>query len=409
MHLSEESISLINDFFESYLTGYSIEVLDFEQNSNIYILNDSLILLFEVNKNKVDYVNNKGLSKEDLTNNKYIEPGIYGNDYYTYRIVELTYNEIGWKYNNEELKRKVIDFIEEELIYVPIEYVRFKGWSRNYWSMDTPSEVEYIDKEVPQLRLKERYEKWEGIRYYFIYIEFKKPDNTYSKAVAYSISTPRTYINTLCRNTIKTGKLYRETMRGGNYGWMTPLEKAFNLWKGVKRVKRLEENLTYFFIEEYHKEKSLVCKRADELANEFNENKCKFDNVERSSWLQANNKWISEELVYRLTKKLFKDYKVVYQMRPFFLRSKITGAQLSYDIFISGLNVAIEYQGIQHFQPVEFFGGEKNFERQLIRDREKYELSKENNVYMIYINYDEEISEELIKSKVNNILNADKD
>lgn len=112
MHLSEESISLVNEYFESYLTGYSIEVLDFEQNSNIYILNDSLILLFEVNKNKVDYVNNKGLSKEDLTNNKYIEPGIYGNHYYTYRIVELTYNEIGWKYNNEELKRKVIDFIE---------------------------------------------------------------------------------------------------------------------------------------------------------------------------------------------------------------------------------------------------------------------------------------------------------
>ena len=409
MHLSEESISLVNDYFESYLTGYSIEVLYFEQYSNIYILNDSLILLFEVNRNKVAYVNNKGLCKEDLTNNKYIEPGIYGNYYYSFRIVELTNNEIGWKYNNEELKRKVVDFIGEELIYVPIEYVKFKGWSRNYWSMDTPSEIEYIDKKVPKLRLKERYEKWEGIRYYFIYIEFKKPDNTYAKAVAYSVSAPRIYINTLCKNTIKTGKLYRDTMRGGNYGWMTPLEKAFNLWKGVRRVRRLEENLTYFFIEEYHKEKSLVWERADELANEFNENSCKFDNVERSSWLQANNKWISEELVYRLTKKLFKEYKVVYQMRPFFLRSKTTGAQLSYDIFISGLNVAIEYQGIQHFQPIEFFGGEKNFERQLIRDREKYELSKENNVYLVYINYDEEISEELIKNKVNNILNADKD
>lgn len=108
-------------------------------------------------------------------------------------------------------------------------------------------------------------------------------------------------------------------------------------------------------------------------------------------------------------KKMFKDYKVVYRMRPFFLRSKTTGAQLSYDIFISGLNVAIEYQGIQHFQPVEFFGGEKNFERQLIRDREKYELSKENNVYLVYIKYDEEISEELIKNKVNIILNTNKD
>lgn len=355
MHLSGESIQLVKDYFESYLTGYSIEVLDFDHYSKIYILNDSLILLFEVNRNKVDYVNNKGLCKKDLTNNRYIEPGIYGNHYYSFRIVELTNNEIGWKYN------------------------------------------------------KERYEKWDGFRYYFIFIEFKKPNNTYAKAVAYSVSSPRVYINTLCKNTVKTGKLYRDTMRGGNYGWMTPLEEAFNLWRGVKRVRRLEENLTYFFIEEYHKEKSLVCKRADELANEFNENSCKFDKLERSSWLQPNNKWISEELVYRLTKKMFKDYKVVYQMRPFFLRSKTTGAQLSYDIFISGLNVAIEYQGIQHFQPVEFFGGEKNFERQLIRDREKYELSQENNVYLVYIKYDEEISEELIKNKVNIVLNTNKD
>ena len=129
MHLSGESIQLVKDYFESYLTGYSIEVLDFDHYSKIYILNDSLILLFEVNRNKVDYVNNKGLGKEDLTNNRYIEPGIYGNHYYSFRIVELTNNEIGWKYNNEEFKRKVITYIGEELIFVPIEYVKFKGWS----------------------------------------------------------------------------------------------------------------------------------------------------------------------------------------------------------------------------------------------------------------------------------------
>ena len=73
---------------------------------------------------------------------------------------------------------------------------------------------------------------------------------------------------------------------------------------------------------------------------------------------------------------------------------------MSYDIFICGLNVAIEYQGKQHFEPVEFFGGEENFKKQIERDRLKLKLSEENKIAIAFINYWEDISPELIKHRI---------
>ena len=73
---------------------------------------------------------------------------------------------------------------------------------------------------------------------------------------------------------------------------------------------------------------------------------------------------------------------------------------MSYDVFISELDIAIEYQGKQHFQPVEFFGGEEGFESLKKRDARKLELSEEHGVKLIYINYWEEVNEALIRTRV---------
>lgn len=50
---------------------------------------------------------------------------------------------------------------------------------------------------------------------------------------------------------------------------------------------------------------------------------------------------------------------------------------------------AIEFQGIQHFQPVDFFGGEKGFIEQQRRDNIKREYCKNNNIILIECNYDD--------------------
>ena len=77
---------------------------------------------------------------------------------------------------------------------------------------------------------------------------------------------------------------------------------------------------------------------------------------------------------------------------------------MSYDIYICELRVAIEYQGKQHFEPVDYFGGKENFEKQHERDLLKARLSVENGIKLVYVNYWEDITPDLIKSKVEQAL-----
>lgn len=118
-------------------------------------------------------------------------------------------------------------------------------------------------------------------------------------------------------------------------------------------------------------------------------------------YTDGRTKWKSEFLVYQIVKKIY-PVQTIYQYRPLFL--KYEKGQLSYDIFISGLNIAIEYQGKQHFEPVDFFGGKEAFEDNKRRDEIKLDLSKKNGIKLIYVTYLEDISEDLIKTKINKAL-----
>lgn len=60
-----------------------------------------------------------------------------------------------------------------------------------------------------------------------------------------------------------------------------------------------------------------------------------------------------------------------------------------FDIFIKELNVAIEYNGIQHFQSIDFFGGKEGLERTQFLDKVKREKAALNGVKVYDINYNE--------------------
>ena len=51
------------------------------------------------------------------------------------------------------------------------------------------------------------------------------------------------------------------------------------------------------------------------------------------------------------------------------------------------LIVCIEYDGIQHFEPIERFGGKEEFSRTKIRDNIKTQYCKDNNIKLIRIPY----------------------
>lgn len=67
----------------------------------------------------------------------------------------------------------------------------------------------------------------------------------------------------------------------------------------------------------------------------------------------------------------------------------------SYDIYLPDHNLLIEFQGIQHYQPVKFFGGESQFNKQLSIDAIKRFMAKKLQYKLLEIKYTflEELSE----------------
>ena len=73
--------------------------------------------------------------------------------------------------------------------------------------------------------------------------------------------------------------------------------------------------------------------------------------------------------------------------------------KLSFDFYLPEYNICIEYDGIQHYQPNEHFGGEKSFIEQRKRDIIKNDYCEENNIHLIRISYKEFKNIETILSK----------
>jgi len=78
---------------------------------------------------------------------------------------------------------------------------------------------------------------------------------------------------------------------------------------------------------------------------------------------------------------------------------------LSFDFdIIVNHNTLIEYQGIQHYKPVAYFGGEKAFKKQQLNDETKREYCIQNEIKLLTIPYWDYDNIEDILSKQLNIL-----
>ena len=69
--------------------------------------------------------------------------------------------------------------------------------------------------------------------------------------------------------------------------------------------------------------------------------------------------------------------------------------KLIFDFYLPEYNFCIEYDGIQHFKPIGFFGGQKAFEETIIKDNIKTEYCRNNNIELIRIKYDDNILNQL--------------
>ena len=107
---------------------------------------------------------------------------------------------------------------------------------------------------------------------------------------------------------------------------------------------------------------------------------------------QYSKKWKNELSLFQMLKKVYPD--AIYQYHSDWL-----GLQ-SLDIYVPSLNIGFEYQGQQHYQVVDFFGGVEGFEKRKFLDQKKRELCIANGVRLIEWRYDEPISKLMLKDKL---------
>lgn len=204
-----------------------------------------------------------------------------------------------------------------------------------------------------------------------------------------------------CNNKIPMYK-YCDPMYGGvfeqKYGWFINQEyfkiginpnkifKKHILWDAIPM-----EDYCYNSINKLHIEDNL-----SEMADTISELNLIVQNKVREDFgfPKIGEYWISETILFKIISKIFAGEEIIRHYRPDWLHG------LELDIFIPTQNIAFEYQGIQHFKPVEHWGGQKQLEKQQEHDRIKKEICIHRNINLICINYDDELSENFVKSKL---------
>ena len=179
--------------------------------------------------------------------------------------------------------------------------------------------------------------------------------------------------------------------------------KWISMIKKGDRQSFLSGKLKYFIVPIYLRriDNDITCNLL-KLKVVENAKRGKYADIERTVFNLSDYKWTSELLCYQLMTEIYKKNTVVHQYRPYFLKSE--KGQLSYDVFVFGKNIALEYQGKQHFEPVDIFGGKEAFEKQKERDFIKKKISEQCDVHLIYVNYWENITKDLIKKKIKEVL-----
>ena len=84
---------------------------------------------------------------------------------------------------------------------------------------------------------------------------------------------------------------------------------------------------------------------------------------------------------------ILKSYNIIFERQKRFENCRGIKKQLPFDFYISSLNTIIEFDGKQHYEPNEHFGGVEAFEQLKINDKIKNDYCKDNFINLIRIPY----------------------
>lgn len=84
------------------------------------------------------------------------------------------------------------------------------------------------------------------------------------------------------------------------------------------------------------------------------------------------------------------------------------GNRLFFDFYVPEINTLFECQGEQHFKMVRFFQADKEaFVGQKKRDNLKLEYIQKENKYLVYINYNDDVTASLILNRIKEAMSSE--
>lgn len=381
--LASIPIAVAARYREVYLTGLEVKTIDYRPYEVILVVEDSLIVNFFLTA----WTDTGACEVTERSMGKHIST----DDVFRCHIRELTENKF-FRFNRAEFSKTIV------LPHRVWLDSRLFGGIASY--PDVYQRAVAIDYAYPELKIRERLDAMPGTTCHYVIFEIESASGETVMGYGWTTNKVHTYVLKICKEfeTMNSRTVAKWGIKDSHSHFSREFCSAFLSWEGKKKRWRLENKMSYFYVDGTVKSEFEASSAAEKVFLDA----CNglYSDIERGTYSKPVNRWKSEELVYKTAKSIYGDYQVVYQFSPIFL-----GA-MSYDVYICGLKVAIEYQGIQHFQPVDYFGGEENHKRQVERDKLKKELSDTNGVHLVYVNYWEDIMPTLIRSKVEEALGA---
>ena len=381
-NVDEALEKVIGKYVEIYGHNKEIAYYTVSKHDRVIVLEDSLITDFRVlpwywTEEKDEYIE------------EWDFPYIF--------VQELTHNDL-FKFNFADFRRR---FRYE---HIGLDFFPFHGV--HYYRAEIDN-YDAVDRKLPELKLQERDEKYPGETHHFVTLRMEDSCGRTVYGIGDTKGKVHSFILKLCKELEEKNSRSLE-LNGASclpFNENREFVTAFLSWKGKKKRWRLENKFSYFYEDRQVKNDLEIHGILDEIKSAAQEGT--YDVCEFGLYNKPINRWKSEELVYNITKKLYKDYQVIYQYKPYFLKTE--KGNMSYDIYICGLKIAIEYQGKQHFEPVDYFGGEENFLKQKERDELKAKRSAAHGVKLIYVNYWEDLTPDLIRGKIESAVFVNKE
>ena len=401
--------------YEYCLYGYNYKVCEIAKSQYVFFIENSFAVFVYVKRSPFwDYY---------CTSEEHSE--ITGNicDLFEICFEELLYNEVFF-FSAAKFQKKLRHECRT------IHYLKFDSTSvldrDKHKNNFLESNFYYINQKIPEFHLLEIFDNWKGHLYNYVIYEYEL-DGKIGYASFYTSSPVASYeaYQKECvlemglmsnyaypnNSSSVTGYYYHEGIlitkhfldigvslieKGKASKWASMIKKG-------DRQSFLSGKLKYFIVPIYLRriDNDITCNLL-KLKVVENAKQGKYADIERTVFNLSDYKWTSELLCYQLMTEIYKKNTVVHQYRPYFLKSE--KGQLSYDVFVFGKNIALEYQGKQHFEPVDIFGGKEAFEKQKERDLIKKKISEQCGIHLIYVNYWENITKDLIKKKINEVL-----